>query len=226
MDIEEQDGVLPIESKLDALWAAGQGRGRATELVIKEAVVTALDSSIVVLVEGVSDQIALEIVAAKRDRHFRNEGVSIVPMGGATNIRRFLTLFGARGREAKLAGLYDLAEESHIRRGLEQGGLGRDLDPGRLESLGFFVCVTDLEDELIRCLGSRRVEQVIEVQGELASLRKMQNEPFHRGRPPEQHLHRFIGVHSGRKYRYARLLAEALDPASIPGPLERLLSHL
>lgn len=78
----------------------------------------------------------------------------------------------------------------------------------------------------IRCLGTGRVEQVIEAQGELSSLRRMQNEPFHRGRQNEQHLHRFMGVHTGRKYRYARLLAKALDPSSIPRPLERLLAYM
>jgi hypothetical protein len=36
----------------------------------------------------------------------------------------------------------------------------------------------------------------------------------------------FMGTRSGRKQLYARLLAEAVDPARVPPPLERLLAHV
>jgi hypothetical protein len=225
VDLDERE-VLPVESELEALRAEGHSRTRATELVIERMVVRASDSTTVVLVEGLSDQIALEVIAARRERNLRDEAISVVPMGGATNIRRFLTLFGPHGRNIRLAGLYDFAEEDHVRRSLEDAGFGSDLDRAQLQSLGFHVCVTDLEDELIRCLGSARIELVIEGQGELTSFRKLQHEPFHRGRALEQHLHRFIGVHSGRKYRYARLLAGALDVRRVPAPIDGLLAHL
>jgi hypothetical protein len=39
------------------------------------------------------------------------KGVSIVPIGGATNIGRFLDLFGPRGLNLALAGLCDAGEE-------------------------------------------------------------------------------------------------------------------
>jgi OLD-like protein len=224
--LDERDGPLPVESELAALRTEGLSRTRATELVIERAVARAFDSSIVVLVEGLSDHIVVEVLAARRGRNLADEGVSVVPMGGATNIRRFLALFGPQGRDVTLAGLYDSAEEAHFGRSLEQAGFGRGLDRTRLESLGFYVCVADLEDELIRCLGPSRIEQVIEAEGELVSFRTMQIEPFHRGRTREQQLHRFIGTHSGRKYRYARLLAEALDLTRVPTPLDGLLAHL
>ena len=44
----------------------------------------------VVLVEGVSDQLAVEALAARRGRDLTAEGVAGVPIGGAGNIRRFL----------------------------------------------------------------------------------------------------------------------------------------
>lgn len=69
MHLEEPDDALPVESRLDALWAAGHSRTRATELVIEEAVASALEALTVVLVEGVSDQIVLEVLAATRGRH-------------------------------------------------------------------------------------------------------------------------------------------------------------
>jgi hypothetical protein len=35
-----------------------------------------------------------------------------------------------------------------------------------------------------------------------------------------------MGTRSGRKIQYARALAEALDPARVPEPLDRLLAYV
>jgi hypothetical protein len=177
------------------------------------------------LVEGASDQVALEALAARRGRDLAAEGIAVVPMGGARNIRRFLELFGPRGLNLRLAGLCDAGEEGDFRRGLERAGLGSNLGRADLEALGFYVCVADLEDELIRCLGAARVEQVVEAQGELGSFRSLQQQPAWQGRSSQQQLRRFIGTHSGRKIRYARLLVDALDLTSVPRPLDRVLAH-
>jgi hypothetical protein len=184
------------------------------------------DARTVVLVEGTSDQIALQALAARRGRDLAAEGVGIVPMGGARNIGRFLELFGPRGLDLALAGLCDAREEGDFRRGLERAGLGVDLGRAEMAALGFYVCVADLEDELIRCLGAGAVEQVVEAQGELGSLRTFQQQPAWQGRGPQQQLRRFIGTHSGRKVRYARLLVDALALTSVPRPLDRLLTHI
>ena len=45
-------------------------------------------------------------------------------MGGSKNIARFLDLFGPRGRDLRLAGLCDAAEEDDFRRALERAGIG------------------------------------------------------------------------------------------------------
>jgi len=74
----------------------------------------------VVLVEGVSDQRAVESLARRRGRNLDAEGISIVPMGGATNIRRFLEVFGPQGFDVRLAGLCDAREEGHFRRALNR----------------------------------------------------------------------------------------------------------
>ena len=102
------------------------------------------------LVEGMSDRVALEALAARRGRDLAAEGFAVVAMGGARNIRRFLELFGPRGLDVRLAGLCDAGEEGEVRRGLERAGLGSDLGRADMEALGFYVCVADLEDELIR----------------------------------------------------------------------------
>src|SRR6266536_4186306 len=125
----------------------------------------------VVLVEGISDQLALEALAERRGRNLDAEGVSVVPMGGSKNIRSFLELFGPRGLDVRMAGLCDAAEEGDFRHGLERAGLGSNLTRADMESLGFYVCVADLEDELIRSLGAGSVEQIVDAQGELGSFR-------------------------------------------------------
>ena len=180
----------------------------------------------VVLVEGLSDQVALEALAARRGRHLASEGTSVVAMGGATNIRRYLELFGPRGSDLRLAGLCDVGEESGFRRGLESAGLGSGLTRADMEALGFYVCVADLEDELIRSLGGPAVEAVIEASGELRSFRTLQRQPAQQGRTHEAQLRRFMGTRGGRKVRFARLLVDALDLARVPRPLDQVLAHV
>ncbi|MGH3197345.1 MAG: TOPRIM nucleotidyl transferase/hydrolase domain-containing protein [Streptosporangiaceae bacterium] len=188
-------------------------------------------SCVVVLVEGMSDRAALETLAARCGRDLRGEGVFVVPMGGATNIGHFLGWFGPRGFGVRLAGLCDEGEEHDFRRSLEQAGLGAGLnwaglDRAGLARLGFFVCVADLEDELIRSLGVRRVEQLIEAQGELGPFRTFTGQPAQRNRTREQQLRRFMGTRSGRKIHYGHVLAAALDLTRVPGPLAGVLSRV
>jgi hypothetical protein len=180
----------------------------------------------VVLVEGVSDRLALETLAVRRGRNLDAEGISIVPIGGATNIGSFLDRFGPQGFDLRLAGLCDATEEGDFQRGLERAGLGSDLTRADMERLGFFVCVADLEDELIRALGAETVERVVDAQGELGSFRTLQKQPPWFGRPTEEQLRRFMGSGGGRKIRYASLLVEALDLTQVPRPLDGVLAHL
>jgi hypothetical protein len=180
----------------------------------------------VVLVEGLSDRRALEALAARRGRDLAAEGVSVVPIGGATNIRSALDVFGPRGLDVHLAGLCDAEEEGAFRRALELAGLGHDLTRDGMEDLGFYVCVVDLEDELIRCLGDDAVEGVLEEQGDLVSFRTFQKQPEWRGRTTEEQLRRFLGTGSGRKIRTAALLVGALDLTRVPRPLDRVLAHV
>jgi hypothetical protein len=184
------------------------------------------DARAVVLVEGRSDRCALESLAARHGRSLTAEGVAVVPMGGAMNIRRFLDRFGPAGLGVPVFGLCDAAEEGWFRRGLERAGLGAGLTRAGMEARGFYTCVTDLEDELIRALGVATVEQVIEADGELSSFRRLQKQPAQRGRSTEQQLHRFLGTRSGRKSHYAARLVDALDLTRVPRPLDRLLARI
>jgi hypothetical protein len=179
-----------------------------------------------VLVEGVSDQFALEALAERRDRNLEAEGISVVPIGGAQSIGRFLKLFGPEGLDLTLAGLCDAGEERDFQRGLERAGFGSSLTRAEMESFGFYVCDADLEDELIRALGAASVERVVDAQGELGSFRTLQKQAAWQGRSTEEQLRRFMGSGGRRKIRYARLLVDALDLAQVPRPLDLVLAHV
>ena len=147
-------------------------------------------------------------------------------MGGAQAIGRFLNLFGPHGLEVTVAGVYDAAEKDEFRRGLERAGFGSRLTRADMEALGFYMCVADLEDELIRALGAAAVEQVIDAQGDLGSFRTLQKQPAWRGRPREEQLRRFMGSGGSRKIRYAPLLVDALDLTRVPRPLDLVLARV
>ncbi|MEU5890581.1 ATP-dependent endonuclease [Streptomyces sp. NPDC047461] len=204
-------------------WAAG-GAGAAEAAAAARELAGGVRT--IVLVEGTSDQVALEALAARHGRDLDAEGVAVVPLGGATNIGRFLDVCGPTGLGLPLAGLCDIGEERHFRRHLGRVGLGSGLSRAGLEALGFHVCVADLEDELIRALGAEGVRQVIEAQGEMRPFHTFQGQPAQRERPVEHQLRRFMGTHSGRKALYAQALVAHLDLERVPRPLDRLLAHV
>lgn len=183
-----------------------------------------LDARAVVLVEGISDREAVEALAGRQGRDLAAEGVAVVPIGGAQAIGRVLRTFD--GRDLRLAGLCDAGEEREFRRGLERAGLGAELTRADMEVLGFYVCEVDLEDELIRALGAEAIEEIAAAQGDLGSFRTLQKQAPWRGRSTEEQLRRWLGSGGRRKIRYARLLVEALEPAQVPRPLERVLAHV
>ena len=160
----------------------------------------------VILVEGISDRIALEAVAVKLERDLVRDGIEIVAIGGAQAVGRV-----ARGYEGdRLAGLCDAPEERWFRRVLGDA---------------VYICTVNLEDELIRALGAARVEEVVAAEGDLETFRNFQNQPAWRGRSTHAQLLRWM--HNGdRHLRYPPLLLAALDPERIPRPLTGVLAHV
>jgi hypothetical protein len=177
----------------------------------------------VVLVEGPSDQVAVETLAARRGRDLAAEGVEVVPIGGAQAIGRVL-----RGLDGgvRVAGLCDSGEEPDFRRALERAGLGVGLDRAGMEALGFYVCEADLEDELIRAVGADAIERIAQEQGDLRAFRTLQKQTAWQGRDVRDQLRRWLGSGGRRKVRYAQLLVDALEPARVPRPLDRVLAHV
>ena len=177
----------------------------------------------VVLVEGISDKHAIEALAGRHGRHLEAEDVSVVAMGGAQAIGRYLELYGPHGQGLRLAGLCDLQEEAEFRRGLERAGLGSNLTREDMERLGFFVCIRDLEEELIRAHGADGVVRIAEAKGDLQTFRTLQKQPAWNGRPREEQLHRWMGSGGRRKTRYAAYLVEELELDRMPRPLVGVL---
>ncbi len=159
----------------------------------------------VILVEGVTDRIALEAVAAKLGLDLGAAGIEIVPIGGAQAVGRAY----AKHDTEQVVGLCDAAEQGWFRRVLGSAT---------------YVCVEDLEDELIRALGPAAVEEVIDANGELDSFRNFQNQVAWRGRPVDAQLHRWFRSAHQRNKRYPPLLIEALDRAQMPAPLAGVLA--
>jgi hypothetical protein len=177
----------------------------------------------VVLVEGVSDQRAIEALAGRRGHDLAALGVSVIPTAGATNFGRFLDLLGPKGHDVNLAGLCDEGEEAELGLAVETAGVSPVSTRADLEEAGFYVCEIDLEDELVRALGAETMVWLIESQGQLRRFRSFQNQPAQRHKTIEAQIWRWLGNH---KIRYAPLMVEALDPDRVPRPLLGVLARL
>jgi hypothetical protein len=155
----------------------------------------------VIIVEGESDRVAVEILGARLGATMPE----VLAVGGSKGAR------GARASHVgeRLLGLVDRAERHDFERFLET----------------VFVCDPDLEGELVRALGVGAVVSLIDEQRELESFRRLQQQPAQRGRSVEQQLSRFFGGRSGNKLRYARIMAEAVPLHRVPAPIAALLAE-
>jgi hypothetical protein len=162
----------------------------------------------VVLVEGESDRIAVETLAARRGRDLASEGVAVMAVGGAHALQRVLREVEAE----RIAGLYDRGEEAAILRALDRAGISSD---------NFYACDPDLEGELVRALGPERMLQLVEDRGHLAAFHTYQRQPEKRALALEAQLHGWL---HNWKVRYAAALVEALDLDRVPAPLDSVLA--
>jgi len=125
----------------------------------------------------------------------------------------------------RLAGLCDRREEELFRRGLVATRVGSPRTRTDMEQLGFYVCVNDLEEELIRAVGTAGGEALFDAQDDLRSFRTFQSQPAWRGRDLGSQMYRFVRSSSVRNMHYAQLLVEAaVDRDTLPRPLDSLLT--
>ncbi|MEV5304568.1 TOPRIM nucleotidyl transferase/hydrolase domain-containing protein [Streptomyces diastaticus] len=191
-------------------WADG-GRASERELAGRLGVRTA------VLLEGLSDLAAVEALAARQGRDLAAEGVCVVQMGGAMNVGRYAVALGPPGLGLRLTGLCDVRERPFCERGSDRAGAPAD---------AVLACSADLEDDLVRALGTARVEEAVRAEGDDRAWRTFLRRPAQLGRPLSQQLRRFLGTKKGRKIRYGHLLAEALGPGQVPAPPTDLFASL
>ena len=191
-----------------------------------DAALAAQTANALILVEGISDRIAVEALAERLDRDLAADRVVVFPIGGAQAIGRYLPQLISTKPDRLVVGLCDVGEETFFRTAVAAAGLGSPTDRVELERAGFFVCVDDLEDELIRACGRETIEAMLETQGDLKSFRTMQKQPAWRDREFPAQMRRFLGAGARRKLRYARLLTGAVAPDRIPRPLAEVLDRV
>jgi hypothetical protein len=155
---------------------------------------------VVIAVEGSSDKVVLERISRRLGRDLAAEGIRIEAIGGAHAIRRFVAELGS---DVTVRGLCDENEEHLFRRVLED----------------VYVCVPDIEGELIRALGVERMLEIVDRD----SFATLQRQPAQRGRPVELQLHRWLRSISGRYHRYLPILVDARELERVPAPLAGVL---
>ena len=180
----------------------------------------------VVLVEGVTDELALRLAAQRSGRDLAAEGVSVLSMNGAHAMSRCLRRLAAEEPQSRVAGLYDAGETAVVSAALERAGLGRGLDLAGMERIGFFACSEDLEDELIRAAGGTLLSRLVELEGDVQPWHTFRRQQAWQHRPVDQQFRRFIRSISARNSRYIRAIVMAIDPSQLPRPLRLLLEFV
>lgn len=170
----------------------------------------------IVLVEGVSDQIAVETAAEVLGADL--DGAVVVPINGAQAIGRVLRELDAGSPHAALVAMCDVRELPFVERARTELA-----DPERLEIV---VCDDDLESELIRAAGEQLVLEVLAAGGDAAAFRTMRRQGVWRDRPFDEQAHRFLRAGARRSQRYASALVRALGEGRIPAPLADVVASV
>ena len=118
------------------------------------------EADTVILVEGVSDQIAVEALARAEGRDLVALRVAVVPTGGAHAIGHFVVRLGPAGAGLRVVALCDAGEAPVVRTAVARAA----------GDVPVFVCHADLEDELIRAVTPAGVQDVLGAHGDLGSL--------------------------------------------------------
>jgi len=189
------DGQRPYERGPDA-----------TQRATRSALSRVAGASTIVLVEGISDQIAIDIVAGRLGRDFEDERVVVVPIGGAQAAPRVVETLPA---DVRIVGLCDEAEIDFFT---------RCLDPDDV-----FVCRPDLEAELIASFSPDALEAVVDAEGELRAFRTLQKQANWKGRPFDAQMHRWLRSSAERGMRYASILPTEAGRDAMPAPLVQLV---
>ena len=111
--------------------------------------VETLTSDRIMFVEGASDRIVVEAVAASRGIQLSRLGVQIVELDGAATLRRVIRVLGDEGYGIPTLGLCDLDARDRWAKAL-------GIAASQLSRFGYMVCNPDLEGEVTTALGADR----------------------------------------------------------------------
>ncbi len=179
----------------------------------------------VLLVEGESDYIAVTKAATLLGHRLDAKGVAVLQTGGEGTLRTFVRLFGKNGLDLDIAGLVDADAEAALTQELERESYGQGIDRLTLESVGFWICDSDLEAELIQAVGISQTEALITAEGEDQSYAAFAQDPRYSRLSDQERLEAFLSKR-GRKVRYAPLLIDRLTSGTLPRPLVEALNHV
>ena len=150
-----------------------------------------------VLVEGWSDQAAVQSLAVRRGCDLAAGGIAVLPMGGVANFSKFVAALGSDGLGLRLAGLCDAAEET------------------RMSPVSSSACdlVASSRVKALRNSGSSCARPIWRTN---SFGRWAQNQSSVCSKRAHMQLHRFMGTRALRKIRYGSLLVEALQLERVP----------
>jgi hypothetical protein len=178
-----------------------------------------------VLLEGASDVAAVRVVAERSGLGLTDQGIHLVDMHGATNIRRHLLAAAEAVDSPRVLGMCDAPEARFFVRALRRVGCAvATVD--ELPWWGFQVCDRDLEDELMRDLGEQGLRSVLDDLGLTQRFAMLTQQPAWVSESFHEQVHRFAGAASGRKELMAAAMAAALDLRALPSPLAGLVEAL
>ena len=159
------------------------------------------DVRTVVLVEGDSDRNAILALARRLGRDLADEGIAVVAMGGChqhlTVRPPVRSLLRPEWSPTRPGWLVRHSPNSAISRLPCERPASAPVagEVAALSRARFFACDRDLEDEMIRALGTEAMVAFIDSQGEGRTFDLMRRQPAQRERTLEQQIgHRFMGI--------------------------------
>jgi AAA domain, putative AbiEii toxin, Type IV TA system len=164
----------------------------------------------VILVEGMSDEVAIKTLALRLGRNLDGAGVSLVALDGAPTLAAYLQLLGPAGLDLRLLGLCDADYEDRWRKYLTAGGVVV-ADRNQMNQRGFQVADPDLEIVLVRALGPGRVEEIVDMHGRGSAFATFRQQPTQSGKSAEELICDFI---KRDKIYWAPRLVDELDLAA------------
>jgi hypothetical protein len=213
-------GVTPVRaaglSRTDARRLARYATPQTTEAFFAETVI---------LVEGISDLLAIRMLARRSGRDLDGAGATLLSLDGGGGFVHYLALFGPNGLDLRLLGLVDADHEQTWSQALTKAGVPVAAR-GALNAAGVQVCDPDLEGELVVAIGTHRIAELLADEAQTVRYQTWVAQKGLLQDPLERQQAAWIGRSSASKVFWAPVLAENTPLDNIPAPLCALLTDV